>query len=60
MIYQAAKNGGHVPWFIAYVTAVIAVSLLVYVFVLRNKAETPLDREQGRAFVGAEAGARQA
>lgn len=50
LIYQAAKGGGHVPWFIAYVTVVIAVSLFVYVFVLRNKSETDLDREQGRAF----------
>lgn len=60
LIYQAAKNGGHVPWFIAYVTVVIAVSLMVYIFVLRNKAETPLDREQGRAFLDAEAVARRA
>lgn len=51
LIYQAAKGGGHVPWFIAYVTVVIAISLLVYIFVLRNKSETALDREQGRAFV---------
>lgn len=51
LIYQAAKSGGHVPWFIAYVTIVIAVSLLVYIFVLRNKSESALDREQGRAFV---------
>lgn len=50
LIYQAAKNGGHVGWFILYVTVVIAVSLLVYIFVLRNKTETVLDREQGRAF----------
>ncbi|AYJ48062.1 MFS transporter [Rhodococcus sp. P1Y] len=50
LIYQAAKNGGHVPWFIFYVTVVIAISLLVYIFVLRNKQETVLDREQGRAF----------
>lgn len=60
LIYQAAKNGGHVPWFIAYVTIVIAVSLMVYTFVLRNKAETPLDREQGRAFLDAGVGARRA
>ncbi|MFC9978858.1 MFS transporter [Gordonia sp. NPDC127522] len=60
LIYQAAKNGGHVPWFIAYVTVVIAVSLMVYIFVLRNKAETPLDREQGRAFLDAETVARRA
>ncbi|MEU4316184.1 MFS transporter [Nocardia sp. NPDC024068] len=51
MIYQAAKNGGHVTWFIVYVTVVIAVSLYVYLFVLKNKTETALDREQGRAFV---------
>jgi MHS family alpha-ketoglutarate permease-like MFS transporter len=51
LIYQAAKGGGHVPWFIAYVTVVIAISLFVYIFVLRNKTETALDREQGRAFV---------
>lgn len=50
MIYQAAKNGGHVPWFIGYVTVVVFASLLVYLFVLRNKSETALDREQGRAF----------
>lgn len=50
LIYQAAKNGGHVSWFIFYVTVVIGISLLVYIFVLRNKAETVLDREQGRAF----------
>jgi MHS family alpha-ketoglutarate permease-like MFS transporter len=50
LIYQAAKGAGHVPWFIAYVTAVIAVSLFVYVFVLRNRSQTELDREQGRAF----------
>ncbi|TRW78485.1 MFS transporter [Mycolicibacterium sp. 018/SC-01/001] len=51
LIYQAAKGGGHVGWFIGYVTVVVAISLLVYVFVLKNKAETALDREQGRAFV---------
>lgn len=51
LIYQAAKNGGHVPWFILYVTLVIAVSLAVYIFVLRNKSETPLDKEQGKAYV---------
>ncbi|WNG81404.1 MFS transporter [Mycobacterium sp. ITM-2016-00316] len=51
LIYQAAKEGGHVPWFIGYVTVVVAVSLVVYVFVLKNKSETPLDREQGRAFI---------
>ncbi|MCF7549640.1 MFS transporter [Pseudonocardia sp. WMMC193] len=51
LIYQAAKDGGYVTVFIVYVTAVVAASLLVYVFVLKNKTETALDREQGRAFV---------
>lgn len=50
MVYQAAKNGGQVTWFIVYVTAVVFVSLLVYLFALRNKGETALDREQGYAF----------
>ncbi|NNG96938.1 MFS transporter [Gordonia araii] len=51
LIYQAAKNADRVPWFIAYVTVTIAISLGVYVFFLRNKAETYLDRERGAAFV---------
>ncbi|WP_280398484.1 MFS transporter [Nocardia carnea] len=50
MIYQAAKNGGHVTLFIVYVTAVVFLSLLVYLFALKNKSETALDREQGSAF----------
>jgi MHS family alpha-ketoglutarate permease-like MFS transporter len=50
LIYQAAKGNGQVPLFIGYVTVVIAVSLLVYIFVLRNKAETPLDAEKGHAY----------
>ncbi len=50
LIYQAFKASGHVPWFIAYVTVCIGVSLVVYVLALRNKADTYLDREQGSAF----------
>jgi len=50
LIYQAAKEGGHVPLFIAYVTVCVAISLVVYVFFLRNKSETYLDRERGAAF----------
>ena len=50
LIYQAAKEQGHVPLFIGYVTVCVAVSLVVYVFVLRNKSETYLDRERGSAF----------
>lgn len=51
LLYQAAKGGDNVGWFIVYVTVVIAVSLAVYVFALKNKAATALDREQGSAWV---------
>jgi MHS family alpha-ketoglutarate permease-like MFS transporter len=51
VIYQALKEGGHVPWFIAYVTLCIAISLAVYVFFLKNKSETYLDQEKGSAFI---------
>jgi len=50
LIYQALKARGEVPLFIAYVTVCIAVSLIVYVFFLKNKASTYLDRERGAAF----------
>ncbi|SHJ97155.1 MFS transporter, MHS family, alpha-ketoglutarate permease [Pseudonocardia thermophila] len=50
LIYQVFKAQDQVPLFIGYVTACIAISLLVYIFGLTNKAETPLDAEQGSAF----------
>ncbi|OUS97676.1 MFS transporter [Rhodococcus sp. NCIMB 12038] len=50
LLYQASKSGGHVAWFIVYVTVVIGISLLVYIFGLKNKAVTVLDREQGSAW----------
>ncbi|KGI66834.1 MFS transporter [Mycolicibacterium rufum] len=50
LIYQAAKEQNQVPLFIGYVTVCIAVSLVVYIFFLRNKADTYLDRERGSAF----------
>jgi MHS family alpha-ketoglutarate permease-like MFS transporter len=50
LLFQAAKSGGRGGWFIVYVTVVIGASLLVYVFALRNKTETVLDREQGSAW----------
>jgi MHS family alpha-ketoglutarate permease-like MFS transporter len=50
LIYQALKARHEVPLFIAYVTACIAVSLIVYLFFIKNKALTYLDREQGVAF----------
>ena len=49
VLYQASKPD-HITLFIVYVTVVIGVSLLVYIFALRNKAETVLDREQGSAW----------
>ena len=40
-------------------TVVIGVSLLVYIFALKNKSSTVLDREQGSAWaVPAPAGSR--
>jgi MHS family alpha-ketoglutarate permease-like MFS transporter len=50
LIYQALKARDQVPLFISYVTVCIAVSLVVYLFFLRNKGETYLDRERGAAF----------
>lgn len=50
LVYQTLKARDQVPLFIVYVTVCIAVSLAVYVFFLKNKAETHLDREQGPAF----------
>lgn len=50
LLYQAFKEAGQVGWFIAYVTAAIFISLLVYVFWLRNKATTYLDEESGYAY----------
>ncbi|MBS7455541.1 MFS transporter [Coralloluteibacterium stylophorae] len=44
------KRIGHESWFFWYVTACIAVSLLVYLFGFRNRAETHLDRDFGHAF----------
>ena len=43
LLYQAALKTGHVTSFAIYVTAVIAVSLVVYVFFLKNKGPNWLD-----------------
>ncbi|WP_166909058.1 MFS transporter [Mycobacterium sp. DL440] len=51
VIYQALKERDQVPLFITYVTVCIAISLVVYVFFLKNKSETYLDREKGSAFI---------
>ncbi|GCB00594.1 MFS transporter [Mycolicibacterium sp. NCC-Tsukiji] len=50
LIYQALKARGDVLLFIVYVTVCIAVSLLVYLFFLKNKSDTYLDHEQGSAY----------
>jgi MHS family alpha-ketoglutarate permease-like MFS transporter len=50
LIYQASKAAGNVNAFIVYVTVIIAVSLVVYIFFLKNRAVTALDREQGNAY----------
>ena len=46
VLYQAALKSDHVNAFIGYVTAVIAVSLFVYVFFLKNKGANWLDDEK--------------
>lgn len=43
VFYAAAKSSGQVPLFVAYVTVLIAASLLVYVFLLRNHGANWLD-----------------
>jgi MHS family alpha-ketoglutarate permease-like MFS transporter len=50
VIYQAFSAAKQTTWFIVYVTAVIAVSLVVYIFFMKNRAVTALDREQGHAW----------
>jgi len=39
-----------VDLFFTYVTVAISLSLLVYIFALKNKKTTHLDREQGDAW----------
>lgn len=45
LLYQASLKQGQAEAFTAYVTAVIAVSLVVYVFFLKNKGQNWLDDE---------------
>jgi len=45
LLYQAAQRNGQMPAFITYATVLIALSLLVYVFCLKNHAPTWLDRD---------------
>lgn len=46
LIYEAAVSRDAINLFAIYVTAAIGVSLLVYVFALRNRSLTYLDAEQ--------------
>ena len=50
LIYEALKKADRVPVFIVYVMALVGISLLVYIFALRNKSSTHLDQEQGYAY----------
>jgi len=50
LIYEALKKADRVPTFIAYVMALVGISLLIYIFALRNKSSTHLDQEQGYAY----------
>jgi len=45
LLYQASLHADRVPEFVAYATAVIAVSLVVYIFFLTNKGSNWLDHE---------------
>jgi len=43
LLYQASLRSNHIETFVIYATAVIAVSLVVYVFFLENKGRNWLD-----------------
>ena len=44
------QKAGQVDLFFTYVTVAIGLSLLVYIFALKNKKSTHLDHEQGHAW----------
>nr|CAD6421008.1 MFS transporter [Rhizobium sp. Q54] len=43
VLYAAANSSGYVPLFVIYVTTLIAASLIVYLFLLRNRGANWLD-----------------
>lgn len=43
VLYAAARSSGYIPLFVTYVTVLIAMSLLVYIFLLRNHGANWLD-----------------
>ncbi|WP_183513071.1 MFS transporter [Paeniglutamicibacter cryotolerans] len=52
LIGAALQKAGRVDLFFTYVTVAIAISLVVYIFALKNKETTHLDNEQGNAWTG--------
>jgi MHS family alpha-ketoglutarate permease-like MFS transporter len=50
LIGAAFQKAERVDLFFTYVTVAIAISLVVYIFALKNKKTTHLDREQGHAW----------
>lgn len=50
LVGAAFQKAGQVEVFFTYVTVAVGVSLLVYIFALKNKKPTHLDKEQGSAF----------
>ena len=50
LIGAALQKAGQEELFFTYVTVAIAISLVVYIFALKNKRSTHLDHEQGHAW----------
>ena len=57
LIGAALQKTGQEELFFTYVTVAIGISLLVYIFALKNKKSTHLDHEQGHAWAAAGPGA---
>ena len=50
LVGAAFQKAGQVELFFTYITVAIGISLLVYIFALKNKKSTHLDHEQGHAW----------
>ncbi len=50
LVGAAFQKAGQVEIFFTYITVGIGISLLVYIFALKNKKSTHLDHEQGHAW----------
>jgi MHS family alpha-ketoglutarate permease-like MFS transporter len=50
LVGAALQKAGQVEVLFTYITVGIGISLLVYIFALKNKKATHLDREQGDAW----------